>query len=146
MQLNVAIFHTTYDDLQTNTLVATTNQVAFVVGNAAEAESEGVEIDLKWRVTEAFKVSAMVGYLDAEYEDYPAAPCWRDQTLAEGCETELDGNRTQDLSGATLLYSPDLSVHVELEYIWQLTDGLDLVGKVGYTYSGPTITSGKLPW
>jgi outer membrane receptor protein involved in Fe transport len=133
MQLNAAAFYTEYDDLQLGTLVSATS-ATFVVGNAAAAISQGVEFDLKWRATDYLTVSMVGAYLDANYDDYPGAPCWLGQTESQGCTSSGTGS-TQDLEDAPLLYSPEWSGHLGIEYVWPLSSGLELVTSAGVTYS-----------
>lgn len=132
MQLNGALFYTQYDDLQLGTLVSVSS-ATFVVGNAAKAVTQGVEIDLKWRATEHTTITALAGLLNAEYDDYSQAPCFKGQTATQGCVTTGAG-QTQDLTGETLLYSPDFTYHINVEHVWPIGN-LELVGNIGVTYS-----------
>ena len=71
--MNATAFFTTVEDYQVSIFDGAT---AFFVQNAAEIESKGVEVDVKWAATDALTISAAVTYLKAEYSDFPNAPWW----------------------------------------------------------------------
>jgi iron complex outermembrane receptor protein len=77
-ELNIAAFHTTYDDLQASIFSGNTT---FIVQNAAEATSQGVEIDGRWQVTERLMLQGSVGWLDFEYDAFPNQGCVAEQFL-----------------------------------------------------------------
>lgn len=121
-RLNFSIFRNEYDDLQVSTLIG---PATFAVGNAASAITQGAEADLQWRATEALTLSATVAVLDAEYDEFDNGPCSQHQIDNAQCP-----NGFQDLSNKPLQYAPDYSYNVTAEYVWPLTDGLDLIGFV----------------
>jgi len=133
-QLNTAIFRSEFDDLQTSTLLDPTT-AAFAVGNAATAITQGVELDLKWRVTENLTLNGMVAYLDAFYDEYADAPCYRGQTAAEGCSGGL-----QDLTDEALQYAPEWSASFSAEYVWSVGDNFRLIGNVEVVFSDEFVT------
>ena len=66
-RLNIALFYTTFDDLQ----VARSDTTGVIVTtNAAEAVTQGIEIEGAWQLTENLTVGGSYAYLDAEYEDF----------------------------------------------------------------------------
>jgi len=105
--LNTAIFRSEYEDLQVSAL----DGVLFVTTNAASSTSQGIEVDFSWLIAEAWRLDAAVALLDAEYDSYEGAGCTIAQTTAVAPET-----CTQDLSGRTLLFAPDYSGRVSLNY------------------------------
>ena len=124
--LNVAVFHSEFDDLQ----VSTFEGVNFIVGNAAQATTRGIELDGRWRVAEGFTVSGAVSYLDAEYDDFPGAACYANQTAAEGCV-----NGKQNLEGGGLQFAPEVTANLGFEYIVALGRNLELKTQVDINYS-----------
>ncbi len=78
-ELNIAAFHTTYDDLQVSLFSGNTT---FVVQNAAEATSRGIEIDGRWQATENLMLQASLGWLDFEYDAFPNQGCVAEQFLS----------------------------------------------------------------
>ncbi|MCF7980816.1 MAG: TonB-dependent receptor [Pseudomonadales bacterium] len=121
-RLNFSIFRNEYDDLQVSTLIG---PATFSVGNAASAITQGAEADLQWRVTEALTISATLALLDAEYDEFDQAPCSQFQIANALCASGF-----QDLSNKPLQYAPDYSYNITAEYIWPLSDRLELIGFV----------------
>ena len=119
-RLSFSIFRNEYDDLQVSTLIG---PATFAVGNAASAITQGAEVDFLWRPTEELTLGAIVAYLDAEYDKFPDAPCNQFQIDNGLCPTGV-----QDLSGKPLQYAPEYSYNLTAEYIWPVTDSLELVG------------------
>ncbi|MEM9739088.1 MAG: TonB-dependent receptor [Pseudomonadota bacterium] len=70
MTANVALYHSTYEDFQTTQFV---NQV-FIVGNAGEVTSQGIEADVLWQATDTLRLGFSGAYADAQYEDFPGQP------------------------------------------------------------------------
>ena len=76
------------------------------IANAAKARSYGAEISADAAITDRFKLSAQVGYLKANYEDYPAA-------LIDGL--------VLDLSGKPLVDAPRWTLGAQGQYTVPLT-------------------------
>lgn len=73
LTLNMAAFHYDYKNLQQPVLIpGTTTQITI---NAANAKVNGFEADAGLKITENFRVSGGIGYLDSEYKDFDNAPC-----------------------------------------------------------------------
>ncbi len=121
-RLNFSIFRNEYDDLQVSTLIG---PATFAVGNAASAITQGAEMDLQWRATEALTLTATLALLDAEYDEFDTASCSQFQVSNGMCP---DGS--QDLSSKPLQYAPDYSYNITAEYVWPLGDQLELIGFV----------------
>ncbi len=62
LRLDLALFRTNFDDLQVSSF---DGFAGFVVGNAAAATSQGVELEARWRLSDDLTISASVAYLDA---------------------------------------------------------------------------------
>jgi outer membrane receptor protein involved in Fe transport len=120
MHFNVALFNTSFEDLQ----VTSYDGFAFVVGNAAEATSRGLELDATWRVTESLTLGANYAWLDAQYDDFTGASC------PVGSATALCG-----LSGETLVYAPENSANLNITYVMPLGASyeLEFAGDINYT-------------
>jgi len=124
--LNFALFRTEYSDLQ----VSAFENASFVVGNAGEAISQGLEVDGVVRLTESLTLNGSMAYLDATYSSYANAGCTYAQSLAQPV------NCTQDLGGSDLANAPEFSANLGLEHVASLTERFDLVSHLGLTYSG----------
>jgi outer membrane receptor protein involved in Fe transport len=107
-RLDVALFHTEFDDLQ----VSAFEGISFIVGNAARATSQGLELDGEYLINDNFSISGSWTYLDSSYDFFPDASCTIAQTLASG----LGPACTQDLSGKSTQYAPKSSGNINLTW------------------------------
>ena len=106
--INITGFRTNYDDLQ----VTNFNGVAFVIQNAAEAVTQGVEMEAYWNITDELFLRGALGYLDFEFDSYENGPCTAAQEeAAPGGETCV-----QDLSGRTGVLAPEWTGAIGLAY------------------------------
>lgn len=122
--INAELFDTNIQNLQ----VSTFSIASFLVGNAAEATSKGLDIDMVWSATDNFTIGAAAVFLDAKYDDYPTGPCILDDagnSIAESC----------DLSGEPLQYAPDFSGRIYGDYVVPMSGNWDfgLYLDVSYT-------------
>ncbi len=140
-RLNIAAFSSEYEDVQ----VSTFDGVAgFVVGNAAESEVEGVELDGMFAVTDELTISYALAYLDAKYKSFPGAGCTAAQTQAFAAgpdgvpgtgDDQTPGNCTQDLSGQRLQFAADWSGNLGASYTTYIGDNLELSGTIDMMFS-----------
>ena len=140
-ELNIAIFRSEYDDLQTSSLVGD----VFRVGNAGESTIQGVELDGRWAVTERLTLAGAIAYLDAEYDDFTSATCTipqdTDPVNNPGCLRDDGSNIApgetggQDLSGETLLFSPEWGANLNIRYIYPLANGMEITTGLDVNYS-----------
>lgn len=111
LTVNLAAFHSKYDDLQeTTTVDRPSGSPAQVTGNVAASVSKGVELGLALRASDRLRFTADLAYLDSRYESYPGAPCTPIQTFT----TPI--NCKQDLSGKRRAFAPEFSGNVGMSY------------------------------
>jgi outer membrane receptor protein involved in Fe transport len=67
VELNMAAFFTQYDNLQISIFDGI---LGFNVGNAAEAEILGLELDLRWAATDHLTISGGLAFTDFEFTDF----------------------------------------------------------------------------
>src|SRR3546814_10744574 len=91
---------------------------ATAVLNAAEAVSQGVELETQWQATPSLKLGVNATYLDAYYSRYPDGP--------PTFEQRANGADRQDLSGKQTDYAPEWSGLVRLEHVATLPGDLRL--------------------
>lgn len=111
---NIAVFHTSFDDLQVEQLDDA--GLSLIIDNAASARIDGVELELQLRPVPALQLWLSGSYLDSEYRDF-----------IDSAGNDLSGNRparTPELrftGGAdyTLTINSDLSLDTRVEYQWQ---------------------------
>ena len=82
-EVNVALFRSEFDNLQASLFAGSTS---FIVQNAAEATSQGLEIDGRWQATDNLMLTGSAAFIDFAFDRYPNAGCNVDQliTLREG--------------------------------------------------------------
>jgi len=121
--LNVAVFHTSFEDLQ----VSVFDGVAgFNVSNAAEATSQGVELDTRWLLTPDLVVSGSLAWLDYQYDDYAGASCNNQQVAQHIIDTGNSAGCVNDLSGKTVNYAPEWTAALSGTYTAHVGPNMDL--------------------
>jgi iron complex outermembrane recepter protein len=121
-RFNANAFFNTFENLQ----VSTYDGIAsFIVGNAASAETIGIEADLAYQISNAWDFAASIGILDATYKDFPNGPAVFGQGLV------------QDLSGRPLQFAPEFTLNARTGYETAVFDGWTGRGEVSvYHNSG----------
>jgi len=143
LQLNGTAFFSTVEDYQVSIFDGAT---AFFVQNAAEVESRGIEVDLKWLANDKFLVSFSGVYLDAEYSSFPNAPCFAG-TLANNrgnCIGRGTPSAFRDATGGRNLFSPEFSFNLNLDYSYELNDNWELRTVANINYSDDYFASADL--
>ena len=136
-ELNIAYFRTEFEDLQVSIF---DGAAGFNVGNAAEATSQGLELDGRFLATENIVLTGSVSYLDFEYDSYTNGQCTVDQIILletgseSNCSYNTDDLPVRDLTGQTNNYSPEWSASVSAQYTAAITDGLELQTTVDLNY------------
>jgi len=151
-ELNFAIFRTEYDDLQ---VAVFSGNTTFNVQNAAEATSQGIELDGRWAVTDQLTLQGSLGYIDFEFDEFPNQACTAAQFSGarEAAYQAQSGNPLQqalvalnynnascsaaglnDLKGETSAHTPEWSAN--LSAIYRISMGqyeLNLIANANYT-------------
>lgn len=122
-RLNVAAFYSEFEDVQVSTF---DGNAGFVVGNAAETETKGIELDGMVAVTDNLTLSGGLAYLKAEYSSYDDAACNEPQILDWIAAGGARSSCTQDLSGTPLQFAPEWSANLAADYYISLTDNLEM--------------------
>lgn len=123
VDLNAALFRTQIKDLQVTNL----NGARFLVGNAAEAISQGLEFDARWQALDSTSLSLYGAWLDAYYSDYPNGPC---------PAIDISQGRQQcDLTGNSTPFAPKWSAGLALDYRRPLNAIMDFYGGVNLNFS-----------
>lgn len=126
-RLDLALFHTTYEDLQ----VSTFQGVSFIVGNAAKATSKGIELEGDWIINEWVTLSGSWTWLDSTYDVFPDAACTAEQTQESGQGAAC----TQNLAGRPTLYAPENSGRLALSWQNRVGGGHLLSAQVDIVHS-----------
>lgn len=127
--LNLSVFRNEISDLQVGVVQVNfaTGTVVTLVKNAAEARSQGVEMEAQWLAGPNFRLQANVTYLNSEYSSYENAP----PTVTR----QVAGDRFQDLSGKPTTYAPEWSGTVTGTFTLPLSGGYTLNAELTPFYS-----------
>ncbi len=132
MRLNVALFHTKYENLQRDTVVtipvAPFQETRAV--NLGESTAKGIEIEMNWLPTENLRIDANLGYLDHEYDSYSPTV----DPFPLGLGDSGDPPIVIDLSSLTPPFSPELNYGVGLTYFQELGGGGSLTYNASLHY------------
>lgn len=141
--LNVAVFHTEYTDLQTSQFDGT---LGFNVTNAGEATIQGLELDGRVLLTEGLTLSGSLAYLDFEFDDFKNSQCFF--TQARTSDTNNDGlindNDLCDITGQRREFTPEYSANISANYLWPITDSMELSFTFDVIYSDEYLASPTL--
>ncbi|HZF16173.1 MAG TPA: TonB-dependent receptor [Steroidobacteraceae bacterium] len=100
----------------------------FVVTNAGDIHTNGVEFEFAYAPSERLSISGGVTYLDAGY-DYSTGPCYAGQTPALGCV----GGR-QDLRNGSFINAPDLRFTLLARYTHPLSAASEIYGQINFRW------------
>jgi outer membrane receptor protein involved in Fe transport len=142
LSINSDVYRYTFKDLQVGAFISVPPAPpVFLTANAAEAITQGAEVEAAFQVDPDFKLRAHLSYNDAHYSSYKNAPCSSDQTAPgplPGCTATnpaLPVSATNplrnDLSGAPLSRAPEWTGGVGITYshdlfaTWRVTFNAD---------------------
>ncbi len=136
MSLNATAFLSTVEDYQVSIFDGAT---AFFVQNAAEVETSGLEVDVKWAPTDGLIVSFAGTYLNAEYSDFPNAPCWSvsgaEPVNRGDCVNRGAADAYRDATGDTNMFSPEFAFNFNVDYRIPVGNALEVRGIFNMNYS-----------
>ena len=131
-RVNMAYFQGDYEDVQVSSFEGS----GFVVGNAAQTEVEGIEVDFDVAVSESITLSGGFSFLDAKYKEYTNGPCTVDTKLDGSCSSATGG---QDLSGEPLQFAPDFNGNIGVAFETSLTDNMELMLGMDVLYTDDVV-------
>lgn len=121
LRINAAVYYTEFQDFQASAQVPNAFPPLFFLANAGELETQGVEIEINAQALENLQLQASIAYTDATFSDWKDAPCYANQSAADGCINDM-----QDLSGADMPDSPDWAINLgAIYYIPMPSRGFD---------------------
>jgi len=122
LSFDIIAYEYKFNNLQVNLYVPAT--ASFVVGNAGEAKTRGLETSVRWQATDFFSLRAQATYNKGTFEEYRTA-CYTLQTAEQGC-TAIDPSQptvvSQDVSGKPLPRAPEFTFGVGTSFNAPLTD------------------------
>ena len=142
-QFNVTGFWSRFKDLQVNSFIVSPNPPNLpvpVLDNAARATTQGVEIDGRLFINDSITVGGTAAYLNAEYNEFPSAPCNRADSAAP------DGvlPNTCNFSGRETPFAPDFSGNIHMNLDHDIGGGFAVIGNAKLAFSSSYFTDGTL--
>jgi iron complex outermembrane receptor protein len=133
VRLNLALFHGRYDDLQVSVF---DGGIGFLVGNAANSRSRGLEAEFVWQIAPHWRASGQAAWIDFRYRDFPDANCSTTERLNTG-------QVLCDWSGRRTPFVPELESTFALQHAreigaWRLSQQLR------WTWTGDHATASDL--
>lgn len=116
--VNLALFRMDFTDLQQSAYDP--DRRTFFTRNAAEARSEGIELELQAMPTRSLTLNANLAYLDARFIDYPGAPCLAYETVAECDSSDPESLAAHNIAGLPLQFAPKWSGNVGFRHMADL--------------------------
>jgi outer membrane receptor protein involved in Fe transport len=145
MTFNASLFYATVEDFQVSIFDGAT---AFFVQNAAELESQGIEMDLKWAASEYLTVGFAGSYLDATWNEFANAPCWTLSGSAPVDRGDCVGRGTptagRDAKGENINFAPEYAFNLMLDYRMPVSDALEARAILNVNYSDGYFNAGDL--
>ncbi len=128
--VNLAVFHTEFDDLQVSALDSATN--SFFFKNAARATTEGVEAEFRFAALESLELGSAIAYLHARYDNFPGASCSVGLSQQADCDPVTD---TRNAKGDSMRFAPDWSATLYANYRYRFDSGWEagLRGELMYS-------------
>jgi len=127
--LNISAFRQRFTDYQSTSLDVVNAQV--VLQNVGEVASDGVEVKFDARLASGLVLNLGAAYVDARATDFPNAPCYQGQTVAQGCIILRPGSpgvpalTAFDASGNQLPQAPKWTLNGGLRYRGALSKNLE---------------------
>lgn len=138
LRLNAALFYAQYQEFQAQAFVdpdglpdcpqdnpgcdPDDEPGNFLLINAGEVSTQGIEVDFLAQVTENLRLSGGAAWIDAKIDDYPGGPCSSGQEFRGECPA----SGLQDLSDGDLPFSPDWKVNLSASYTFYRDSGFDV--------------------
>ncbi len=136
-ELNIAIFRSEFDDLQTSQF---DGAFSFNVTNASEAVVQGLEVDGRWSATDNLFFGGGFAYLDFEYSNFPNAQCHFNQPDT----TAPIGDNLCDATGKRREFTPEWQGNITTDYNIPLANGWEIKNSLGLIYSDAYLTTPSL--
>jgi iron complex outermembrane recepter protein len=127
LRVSAVAFYNKYTDLQQSVFDSATT--SFVVANAGENITQGVDLNVSWWLDERWSITADVSYLDTKIKDFFGA-CFAGQTVEQGCDQDFNPVTgrfsTRDFHGFPLRQAPEWETHLGIAYVTTFDNGLGL--------------------
>ncbi|BFM14525.1 TonB-dependent receptor [Maricurvus nonylphenolicus] len=136
-ELNIAMYHSEYTDMQVSVYDGT---FGYAVQNAGEARVRGLELDGRWRATESITLSGSLSYLDFEWTEYTAAACNGAGNLP--ASPTSPGNC--DYTGKENVSTPEWTFNLSANHVAYVGEGMELRSTLDANFKDNHYTSQNL--
>lgn len=136
-EINATAFFTDYENLQISIFDGV---LGFNVGNAAKAETKGLEVDVRVAAGDYLTISGGLAYLDFEFTDFENGQCY----FGRPPDTDLDGDGTPELCSYTGMSNQmvsDWQGNVAFDFRIPIGSSLELSALLDVFYKGDHHTS-----
>jgi iron complex outermembrane receptor protein len=117
LQVNLAAFYTTVDDMQFFNFFVGPFGLLRVVTNLDQATIQGLEADFHWNVLDSVSIYGGYSYNDSKIDEYRGRPY-------------TEGNKVP--------YAPDYTGNLGVEWLYPVTSGMKLLARLDATFVGET--------
>lgn len=134
---NASVFYQNFKDFQTTTAVFGADGVnRFVLDNAPEVLSKGVELELTAKATRDLTLSANLAYNPTEYQGFLTS-CYGNQVVnpapGRGCYRQ-GGANVYDVSGLPSIFSPKTTYNLGFDYKTMVSPTLQMLVNANYNH------------
>jgi len=142
LRLNLGLYSYKYKDLQVDFF----NSPIFAFQTlTADARTKGAELEFEYapRSVAGLNLHGSLNYNKATYTNFPLAPCYAGQSIAEGCSIVLPGGGVrQNLNGKPLSVAPKWTGTIGASYDAPMGNGLMVGVNADVRYSSSYLASG----
>lgn len=134
LRINLAVYHTDFDDFQENTFVGT----GFVLQNAGKIKSTGGELEIFALPTPWLSLSAGLSYVDADYDEFLAGACTRTPLIGTPDAGAPNYPNTCDNTGNRVPLTPEFSFYASAHVSQTFGNGMVGYGQLDVSYRDDT--------
>jgi iron complex outermembrane receptor protein len=138
LRVNGTLFYVLYDDFQSQTFDGSSLRVT----NAGSMESQGVELELNFLVSDRIQGGTSLGYDKAEYRDFDNGQCtveyaFYDYYILDGAQGGAPGTSkacVRDMAGERLDNAPEWTVSSFMQYEHDFDGGLRATARLEHSF------------
>jgi iron complex outermembrane receptor protein len=129
LTFDASLFHTQYKNYQIQVFdTGAAWPTPLILSNAAEAQTQGLELDSTWRPISDLSFHFNGAFIDAKFVSYAGAPCYNSQTISttqgDGvCYRDATGFQSQDLSGKSMPDAPKTKITLGFDKRFSMSSG-----------------------
>jgi len=142
VRVTAALFKTDFDDFQANTFTGT----GFNLQNAGSVETQGVEVEFAWPVTDNFQLEGYYAHNEAEYKEFRGGTCWDTTPFHTGVPDPAPpglGPESCDRTGNPVPYNPEDRAFIAGTFDFPIGNN-NAFFRAEYTYASEQFTDGDL--